>query len=70
MDTQPITTPIKSGEMVLPYYEGHYYVSYRNGNSDKEEVIIKSIYQIFIPVFLDGNLSVFHVLARTFIALP
>ena len=40
MDTQPIQSPIKSGEMTLPYYEGHYYVAYTNGNFTKKEVTI------------------------------
>ena len=40
MDTQPIENPIKSGEMVLPFYEGHYYVAFSNGRSSNEMVTI------------------------------
>ena len=40
MDTQPIQAPIKSGEVTLPFYEGHYYVAYTNSSFTNKEVTI------------------------------
>ena len=37
IDSQPIQTPIKAGEVTLPYYEGHYYVAY---TSSKKVIIL------------------------------
>ena len=40
MDTQPIQTPVKAGEITLPYFEGHYYVAYKDSNHTNKEVTI------------------------------
>ena len=47
MDTQAIQAPIKSGEMTLPFYEGHYYVAYTNSSfTNKEVTIFKTKYYL------------------------
>ena len=42
MDTKAIENPIKCGEVILPFYEGHYYVSFSNGSSSNDMVNIKT----------------------------
>ena len=47
MSSQVIQKPIKSGEMILPYYEGHYYVAY-DVSSLNEGVINKVKKETFL----------------------